>query len=115
MLAKLAVYGIVGSPHQWFSSYLTMRERYCQIGGQRLSRKVVKHRIRQGSCLGELLFILYVSDFAQRLVKSSPNMYADDTSVIIIFTKFFKVGIYNGLYTIANSSQLSTKEKFTIM
>ena len=37
LLAKLAVYGIVGSPHQWFSSYLTRREQYCQIGGQRSS------------------------------------------------------------------------------
>ena len=81
LLAKLAVYGIVGGPHQWFSSYLTRRERYCQIGGQRSSRKVVKHGIPQGSCLGPLLFILYVNDFAQCLVKSSPNMYADDTSV----------------------------------
>ena len=81
LLAKLAAYGIVGGPHQWFSSYLTRREQYCQIGGQRSSRKVVKHGIPQGSCLGPLLFILYVDDFAKCLVKSSPNMYADDTSV----------------------------------
>ena len=81
LLAKLAVYCIVGSPHQWFSSYLTRREQYCQIGGQRSSREVVKHGIPQGSCFGPLLFILYVNDFAQCLVKSSPNMYADDTSV----------------------------------
>ena len=29
LLAKLAVYGIVGGPHQWFSSYLMGREQYC--------------------------------------------------------------------------------------
>ena len=80
LLAKLAVYGIVGGPHQWFSSYQTRREQNCHIGGQRLSRKVVKQGIPQGSCLGPLLFILYVNDFAQCLVKSSANMYADDTS-----------------------------------
>ena len=81
LLAKLAVYGIFGGPHQWFSSYLTRREQYCQIGGQRSNRKVVKHGILRGSCLRPLLFILYVNDFAQCLVKASPNMYADDTSV----------------------------------
>ena len=81
LLAKLAVYGIFGGPHQWFSSYLMGREQYCQIGGQRSSRKVVKHGIPQGACLGPFLFILYVNDFVQCLVKSSPNMYADDTSV----------------------------------
>ena len=45
LLAKLAVYGIVGGPYQWFSSYLTRREQYCQIGGQRSSRKVVKQSL----------------------------------------------------------------------
>ena len=34
LLAKLAVYGIVGGPHQWFSFYLVRREQYCQIGGK---------------------------------------------------------------------------------
>ena len=67
LLAKLAAYGI---PHQWFSSYLTRKEQYCQTGGQRSSRKVVKDRIPQGSCFGPLLFILYLNDFAQCLVKS---------------------------------------------
>ena len=49
LLAKLAVYGIVGGSHQWFSSYLIGREQYSQIGGQRSSRKVVKHGIPQGN------------------------------------------------------------------
>ena len=65
LLAKLAVYGIVGGPHQLLSSYLTRREQYYQIGGQRSSSKVVKFGIPKGSCLGPLLFILYVNDFAQ--------------------------------------------------
>ena len=83
LLVKLAVYDIVRGPHQWFSSYLTRGEQYYQIGGQWSSRKVVKYGIPQGSCLGPLLFILYVNDFAvaQCLVKSSSNMYADDTRV----------------------------------
>ena len=42
LLAKLAVYGIVGDPHQWLSSYITRREQYCQVGGQRSSRKAVR-------------------------------------------------------------------------
>ena len=41
ILAKLAVYDIVGGPHRWFSSFLTRRGQYCQIGGQRSSGKVV--------------------------------------------------------------------------
>ena len=37
--------------------------------------------IPQGSCLGPLLFILYVSDFEQCLNKCTSNMYANYTSV----------------------------------
>ena len=39
----------------------------------------------------------------------------DSFLIFIIIIKFFKVGIYNSLYTIANSNQLATKEKFTII
>ena len=89
LLAELSVYGIVGGPHQWFSSYLTRREQYCEIGGQKSSRKVVKHGIPQGLCLGPLLFILYVNDFAQCLVKSSPNMYIFHIFHILYFIFIF--------------------------
>ena len=81
LMSKLAAYGITGGPHQWFSSYLKRREQYCQITGVRSSRRVIQCGIPQGSCLGPLLFIIYVNDFPQCLSRSSPNMYADDTTV----------------------------------
>ena len=37
--------------------------------------------IHQDSCLGPLLFNLYVNDLVRCLEKSSKNMYADDTSI----------------------------------
>ena len=46
LLEKLAANDIVGGPHQLFSSCLTRREQYCQIGGQTTNRKVKKYRIR---------------------------------------------------------------------
>ena len=81
LLSKLSKYGIRGTPHQWFTSYLTDRIQYCQINGSSSQQKKVQCGIPQGSCLGPLLFILYVNDFEQCLQKSSTNMYADDTSI----------------------------------
>ena len=57
------------------------RKQYCQVNGHKSSLKTVHCGIPQGSCLGPLLFILYVNDFEQCLNKCTTNMYADDTSV----------------------------------
>ena len=81
LLAKLSAYGVDGVPYHWFRSYLTDRQQYCHINGHRSSQKHVQCGIPQGSCLGPLLFILYVNDFERCLENCTPNMYADDTSV----------------------------------
>ena len=81
LLSKLTKYGVVGTPLRWFTSYLTNRKQYCQVNGHKSSLKTVHCGIPQGSCLGPLLFILYVNDFEQCLNKCTTNMYADDTSV----------------------------------
>ena len=39
--------------------------------------------IPQGSCLGPLLFLLYVNDFENCLEYMTPHMYADDACVTI--------------------------------
>ena len=33
MLKKLRCYGIAGTGHNWFSSYLSNRSQYCQVDG----------------------------------------------------------------------------------
>ena len=81
LLSKLSEYGAVGTPLHWFTSYLTDRKQYCQINGHKSRLKNVLCGIPQGSCLGPLLFVLYVNDFEQCLEKYTANMYADDTSV----------------------------------
>ena len=81
LMSKLAAHGITGGPHEWFASYLKRREQCCQITGVRSSRRVMQCGTPHGSCLWPLLFIIYVNDFPHCLSRSSPNMYADDTTV----------------------------------
>ena len=88
LLLKLQKYGIEGISYYWFISYLTNREQFCYFGGANSSRSVVKCGIPQGSCLGPLLFLLYINDFENCLDNMIPNMYTDNTCVNITSENF---------------------------
>ena len=53
------------------------------MDGHKPSTKMVTCGIPQGSCLGPLLFIVYLNDFETYLELSKASMYADDTHVTI--------------------------------
>ena len=81
LLSKLSALGVIEKTHCWFTLYLRNREQFCRVDGQNSSTKSVNCGIPQGSCLGPLLFIIYVNDFERCLQGATPNMYADDTSI----------------------------------
>ena len=81
LIRKLKVYGIDGIELEWFRSYLSCRQQYCTLNGNKSSSQQVTCGIPQGSCLGPLLFILYLNDFGSCLKFSRANLYADDTEV----------------------------------
>ena len=83
LISKLAKYGITGIENNWFKSYLTNRSQYCSIDGQVSDIMEIECGIPQGSCLGPLLFIIYLNDFEHCLQHSRANMYADDTEITI--------------------------------
>ena len=63
LLSKLSAYGVTDLAHGWFTSYLAGREQYCYVEGKSSNKRLVQCGIPQGSCLGPLLFIIYMNDF----------------------------------------------------
>ena len=73
LLLKLTAYGICGSLLNWISSFLS--HCFCQtrIGNCLSSALPILSGVVQGSCLGPVLFILFVNDIS--------DLFSDDTCV----------------------------------
>ena len=81
LLKKLELYGARSKELGWFPSYLSNGMQCCKVNGKlsKFERNAVG--VPQGSCLGPLLFILYINYLPLSLKHSQVNMYADDTSI----------------------------------
>ena len=83
LLKKLRAYGIRGKTGDWFESYLNNRKQFCSLNGQHSKARIITCGIPQGSCLGPLLFIIYLNDLEKCLNFSRASIYADDASITI--------------------------------
>ena len=81
LLQKLKVYGLAGKEISWFVSYLDERRQCCKVNGHLSKLEKISFGVPQGSCLGPLLFLIYINDLPLALDSSTVNMYADDTSI----------------------------------
>ena len=83
LIKKLNALGMRGNSRAWFTSFLSNRKQFCSINGQQSGARLVTCGIPQGSCLGPLLFIIYLNDFEKCLEFSKASMYADDTHITL--------------------------------
>ena len=75
------MYGMTGLEHDWFISYLENCKQFCRIGGTSSDVKRIIFGFPQGSCLGPLLFLIYINDLPFSLQTSHVSMYTDDTDI----------------------------------
>ena len=94
LLKILSQMNIKGSALKWFQSYLTNRQQYVEIQTlenntlfktQSKLRKI-HNGVPQGSILGPILFICYISQFSKSILNVPQHnlcLYADDANVKI--------------------------------
>ena len=83
LLMKLRTYGIRGVPLQLIRSYLSDRKQHVNILGELSENLPVLFGVPQGSCLGPLLFLIYINDLPNISNSAQFVLFADDTNIFI--------------------------------
>ena len=92
ILAKLLyLYGVQNMELKWFKPCLNDRQKLCKANGISSNLQYIKFCIPQGSCLGLLLFLLFINDMPLSLHDSKFTMYADDSLACASSSKDDKV------------------------
>ena len=90
LIRKLELYGIRGYALNWFESYLSNRKlrvkcRTVSNPTEVLSDEYdIHYGTPQGSCLGPLIFLLFVNDLHLNLEFADCIQFADDTTLVFV-------------------------------
>ena len=83
LLRKLYHYGIRGQAHNLLRSYLTDRYQYTLINNIASDLELVEYGVPQGSCLGPLLFLIFINDMPLSSLKLIIKLFADDSLLFL--------------------------------
>ena len=77
---KFKLYGVQQREISWYKGYLSDRSQYCSVGGYDCNVGELELGVPQGSCLGPLLFLIYINNLP-KTTQGKVCMYADDTTL----------------------------------
>ena len=83
LLSKLSRYKVNDIELKLSESYLSNRQQCCYLNGARSKMREIKVDVPQASCLGPLLFLIYINDLPLVLKHATPSIFADDTQMAI--------------------------------
>ena len=81
LLDKLTYYGVCGLENLLLRDYLSGRHQYVDYNGSKSRANSISLGLPQGSILGPLPFLIYISDLPKVSHIFSMLMYADDTTL----------------------------------
>ena len=81
LLFKLKDLGISGNIGKWIGQFLMNRNQRVSINGFLSKSSPVISGVPQGTILGPVLFLIYISDIGEKLTNCNISSYADDSKV----------------------------------
>lgn len=84
LVQKLYSCGIKGIMLDWLTDYLHGRQQRVLVNGTSSGYAGIGYGVPQGSCLGPLLFLIYINDLKAVIDENALSLYADDTAVLAI-------------------------------
>ena len=115
LINKLRKYGIHGNVLEWFIIFIDNQKQHVFYNGSLLCG------VSQGSMIGPLLFILYVSDLSNISESLTFILFADDTTVIESDSVSDAIALMNleliklNIWLQANKLTLNTKKTYYIV
>ena len=80
MMHKLKSIGVTGKLGRWFHNFLSQRKQQVVVNGVSSSVTRVTSGVPQGTVLGPMLFLIYISDIGDN-ISAVKKVHVDDTKV----------------------------------